>query len=704
MAADGERMSIDREAEATLLDLTSDAILVREFETDRILYWNRGAERLYGISRQEALGRVSHDVLQTIHPIPVEESKAILAQTGRWEGELMHSRRGGARIVVQSRWALQQDPGRPAAILETNTDITERKRVEQELQDLLAREQAARARAEEAHQRLASLLEASTALATSLDEETTLANFARAVVPRIADWCAVHLVNEDGTVRQVIVTHPDPAKVRLAHELETRFPYDPYAPAGVPQVLRSGRAELLPHIPDELLDAASPDADLRQVLRDLGLKSSMVVPLAARGRILGAITFVAAESGRHYGPDDVAVAEVLARRAALAVDNARLYREAQRVAVERTAILSQMTEGVVLCDTTGTVTFMNEAAIRLYGRELVGRSLADYAVTTPILDAHGHPYEAAALPLDRALTRGEVTVDEEAQLRRPNGSVVIVQRSATPVVGEDGTRIGAVLTVRDVTAQRTLEQQKDDFLAAAAHDLKTPLTSLKGLAQILQRRVMSDHAVDPERLLEGLNRIDLNATRMTAMINELLDLTRLGMGSRLELNRRPVDLVALVSRCVAEQEAAAGARHITIESEVPALIGTWDDERLERVISNLLSNAGKYSPQGEPVTVTIAEENDGGTRWVVVAVRDRGIGIPTDDLPHIFERFHRGRNVGTTTRGTGIGLAGVRQIVEQHGGTIEVQSEEGTGSTFTIRLPLEPPPEELDESGTSDAR
>jgi len=666
-------MAVDSEGvQEALLDLTFDAILVRDFATDTILFWNRGAEELYGFSRNEVVGKVSHDVLQTIQPIPVEEAKEILVQAGRWEGELVHTKRDGTRIVVDSRWSLQRDRGQPVAILETNTDITERKQ------------------AEEAQHRLTVLADASALLATSLDYETTLKHFAQVVVPRIADWCAVHLVDEDGTVRQITVMHPDPTKVDLARELERRYPYDPNAPAGVPQVLRSGQPELVSEIPDVLLEILSPDAELLQILRELGLTSWIVVPLAARDRLLGAITLVAAESGRRYGPDDVALAEVLARRAALAVDNARLYREAQRVAAERSTILSQMTDGVILCDMNGTVTFLNDAARRLYGRDFQGQSLTDYRGAMFVLDDQGVPYPAEALPLKRALAEAEITIDAEARLRRADGTEVIVQRSATPVMAEDGTRLGAVLTVRDVTAQWTLERQKEEFLSAAAHDLKSPLTTLKGLAQLLQRRLTREGANGIEQLQEGLARIEQNASRMTSLINELLDLSRLQMGEGLDLNRRPTDIVSLASGCAAGHGETAGKQRITIESQVPELVGIWDADRIERVLANLFSNAIKYSPEHTPIAVTVREEESGGTAYAVLSVQDQGIGIPQEDLPHIFERFHRGRNVGRETLGTGIGLAGARQIVEQHGGSIEVTSEEGVGSTFTVHLPLTP--------------
>jgi signal transduction histidine kinase len=201
--------------------------------------------------------------------------------------------------------------------------------------------------------------------------------------------------------------------------------------------------------------------------------------------------------------------------------------------------------------------------------------------------------------------------------------------------------------------------------------------------------VTKDQGRGSERLVEGLNRIEQNAARMTSMINELLDLSRLQMGEGLELNRQPTDLVSLVPQCVTAYDDATETHPIAVESQVPQLIGTWDADRLERVIANLLSNAVKYSPQNTPIVVTIQEEDQEGAAWASVSVEDHGIGIPTDDLPYIFERFRRAHNVSRDTLGTGIGLSGARQIVEQHGGTIEVDSEEGVGSTFTVRLPLE---------------
>jgi len=423
-------------------------------------------------------------------------------------------------------------------------------------------EHRARTEAEAARQRSAFLDEASRVLASSLDYQTTLTNVAQLVVPQLADWCAIHVVEEDGTVRPLTTAHTDPAKVALARELETRYPYDPDAPYGVSAVIRSRKSELTPEISDAMLAGASRDPEILAVLRGLGLRSSMLVPLVARDRVLGAITFVSAESGRRYGSADLALAEELARRAAMAVDNARLYQEAQ-----------------------------------------------------------------------------------------------------------DALRM------------------RDDLLSSVTHDLKNPLTAIKGQAQVLQRRAARLPPESGERLVKGLENISDTAARMNRLINDLVDMARLRMGHPLDLTYGPTDLVALARASVEDQQRTAGHR-IRLESDVPDLIGSWDGFRLERVLDNLIANAVKYSPEGGPITVRIWQEEGPNGAVAALSVEDRGLGILPDDLPNIFERFYRGANVVGRIAGTGIGLAGAKQIVEQHGGSISVGSDVGQGTTFTIRLPV----------------
>ena len=193
---------------------------------------------------------------------------------------------------------------------------------------------SARKRAESA---LRFLNEASTILASSLDFEATLAAVAKLAVPRLGDWCGIEIVGEDGVARQLAVAHTDSTKIPLAHELRRRYPAEPDAESGLPLVLRKGVTEFYPNVTDEQVAASAVDADHLALLRALQLRSVIIVPLIARERILGALTLIGAESGRRFTTDDLEVAESLARRAALAVDNAQLYRDAERARADAEA-------------------------------------------------------------------------------------------------------------------------------------------------------------------------------------------------------------------------------------------------------------------------------------------------------------------------------------------------------------------------------
>lgn len=240
-------------------------------------------------------------------------------------------------------------------------------------------------------------------------------------------------------------------------------------------------------------------------------------------------------------------------------------------------------------------------------------------------------------------------------------------------------------------AHRALQQElrtREDFLASASHDLKNPLASLRGIAQLLQRHVARADDLDRSRLARDLSQIGVVTAQMAGQIDELLDVTRFRMGRPLDLDLRPVDLVALARRVVALHQQATDQHELAFVCAEPELVGGWDGARLERVLGNLLSNAVKYSPEGGAIAVTLARERAAAGEWAILSVRDQGLGIAAEDLPHVFERFERGRNVIGRIAGTGIGLAAAKQIVEQHGGAIAVETALGRGSTFTIRLPV----------------
>ncbi len=319
-----------KELEAAVTELKESEeryVLVAEGSNDGIfdwdlrtseLFWNERLYEIVGLSRSTFTPTLD-DFFELLHPEDRERvSENLTAHLERGSGynvefRLRHSD-GGYRTCITRGKAQYDEERTPFRMAGTVTDITERKR------------------AEEA-QRF--LVEASAELASSLDYRATLASVARLAVPGLADWCAVDVLEADGSINRLVVTHEDPEKVRWARELQERFPPDPNAPYGAARVLRTGESEFMPEIPESVLDEAVRNPEHREILRKMGLKSYMVVPLIARGRTLGAITFVAAESKRRYGPEDLGLAEELARRTGLAVDNARLYDSARKELTER---------------------------------------------------------------------------------------------------------------------------------------------------------------------------------------------------------------------------------------------------------------------------------------------------------------------------------------------------------------------------------
>jgi PAS domain S-box-containing protein len=265
---------------------------------------------------------------------------------------------------------------------------------------------------------------------------------------------------------------------------------------------------------------------------------------------------------------------------------------------------------------------------------------------------------------------------------------VFTERAEQLVVGIAAQAAIAIDNARLYEDAERAVHVRDDFLATVSHDLKNPLGALKGTAQLLQRRLRRTSLPEAEFVIEGLGRIDETATRMARMINTLLDITRVQMGQSLPLDRQPTDLVALAREVARDFQEATEQHRLQVQTTVAALIGHWDRDRLERVLGNLLSNAIKYSPEGGTVTISLAQEMRAAEAWAVLTVQDHGVGIPVADLPRLFERFQRGRNVQDLITGTGLGLVAARQIVEQHNGTIAVASQEGVGTSVTVRLPL----------------
>jgi PAS domain S-box-containing protein len=248
---------------------------------------------------------------------------------------------GAVRWVHSRGEALVGGDGRVVRLLGTAQDVTRLRRATARARRL-AVERAARRAAEAAERRMAFLARASAELASSLDYEATLRTVARLAVPEMADWCGVDLVAEDGRIQRLAAEHQDPEKVALVQRITERYPPDADAQYGAPNVIRTGRTEIGAEVPDELLVAAARDEEHLRLLRSLGLRSYVVAPLVVRGRVFGAMTFVHAESGRKYDRDDCLLVEDLARRAAAAIDHAKLVTELSRAVQAKGDFLATM--------------------------------------------------------------------------------------------------------------------------------------------------------------------------------------------------------------------------------------------------------------------------------------------------------------------------------------------------------------------------
>ena len=306
-----EALKQSEELYRVVVEQARENIFLVDAETRRIVDSNPAFQETLGYAEEELRSMTLYDVVVADRKSIDANIRGVLEHKHRLVGERKYRRKDGSLVDVEVSASTILRNGRETLCTVAH-DITEHKRTER-AQRFLA--------------------EVGATLSSSLDYRTTLASVARLVVPYLADWCIVDVLEEeDGSLERLAVAHQDPKKVTLVQELQERYPPDPGAPRGVLQVLKTGRSELVSEIPESLVEEVTCDAEHREILRGLGLKSYMVVPLVARGRTLGAISLVAAESGWRYGEADLQLAEDLARRAALAVDNARLYRGRTQVA------------------------------------------------------------------------------------------------------------------------------------------------------------------------------------------------------------------------------------------------------------------------------------------------------------------------------------------------------------------------------------
>jgi signal transduction histidine kinase len=336
--------------------------------------------------------------------------------------------------------------------------------------------------------------------------------------------------------------------------------------------------------------------------------------------------------------------------------------------------------GVWIAGADGVLCYMNAAGAALL--DLAPGDLGSAAVLLgELCEQDGAPLSPEALPLARAL-RGERADNVRLQLWVGDSELYLGVSYAPTADG------GAFLSAGDRTAERQLERARDDFLAAVAHDLRSPLTSIRGSAQLAMRWVKRNTS-SADLLEKCLDNVDAAAGRLNRMLQTLMDSVRVERGA-LTPQTAPTDLAAIVNDVVAHHQLESRRHSFSVDGVEQPIVGQWDAALLERAVENLIGNAVKYSPEGGAIAVACAVE-DGAARLVV---RDQGVGIPAAALPHIFERFYRANRESLgEIEGNGLGLFAVRGIVTAHGGTIAARSEEGAGTEMTVLLPLAEPEE-----------
>jgi PAS domain S-box-containing protein len=699
-----------------------------------IATWNEGARRFKGYEASEIIGQhfskfyPEEDILNRKPEHELQDAVAL----GRLEDEGWRVRKDGslfwANVVIT---ALRNQEGVLVGFSKVTRDLTERKQAEENMRQLniglegRVRERTAAleasnrslreeirerqrieqerlkllAQTEKMHRQSSFLAEASALLGASLNYEATLANIARLSVPFFADYCVVDIVTEDQPLKRVKIAHIDPKQEEIFIELSRRYPPQQEAAAGPYKVIRTNKPEVVDHITDEILVAAAQDEDHLLLLRALKLRSYLCVPLQSRGYTLGVITFVTAESGRQYGSEDLAFAEELARRCAIAVENAYLYELAQEEIQQRvlaqeslaaekerlSVTLYSIGDGVITTDMSGRVTLINKVAEHLTGwtrQQAFGKPIGHIF---QIVD--GRTRRRHDNPIEQVLRGAAFGLPRHAVLIAKDGGERIIADSGAPIHDKDGKVIGAVLVFRDITTERKMEEtvlrarnlESVGLLAGGiAHDFNNIMTAILGNVSLAKICIGKENEA-----YEMLTETERAFARARDLTQQLLTFAKGGT---------PIKQTASISELVTQTtQFALRGSNVRCEIAFPENLYPvdFDTGQLSQAINNLVINAKQAMPESGVLKIT-AENTEIGEgnrylppgRYIKLMIQDTGVGIVETHLGKIFDPYFT-----TKQQGSGLGLATTYSIVRQHGGQIEVESKVGKGTTFTVYLP-----------------
>jgi PAS domain S-box-containing protein len=611
-----EQVEQTLQLQTTILANIQESVIVTDMQ-GKIIYWNEGAEHIFGYSASEMLGKTpallypeGAGLAQFLPDLQhIREGKPYI---GEWRAQ----RKDGAPIWIDIRTTvLLNTEGEASGFIGVAKDITESKQ------------------AHEARLQLATIVE------TSDD-----AIIGKTVEGIITSW-------NEAAERMYGYT----AKEAVGQPITLLFPpnrQDEFA-AIMEQITRG---EQVNHYETKRL---KKDGSIIPV-------SVTVSPIKdSEGNIIGAS----------------AIARDITQQK-------RLEAEIRQSKQQLEVILSHIADGITVQDRRGTLVYVNDAGAKLSGfasaQEMLTIDLetlrAHIVERLEMRDEFGQPVSFSDLPATKALqghSYAEALVHyRDRQTGRSLWSVV----KASPIVDETGQVQYAVNIFSDITARMELDQRKDEFIGMASHELKTPITSLKGYTQLLKRQLEKQGIAEPVAMLD---RMETQLTRLTHLISDLLDVSKIQAG-QLDYVKEPIDIDALVHTIADMMQQISTTHSITIHGASHTHI-EGDSDRLGQVFINLINNAVKYSPQAKHVDIFITASQN----TVTVSIRDYGIGIPQEHQQKIFDRFYRVADVHKKTfPGLGMGLYISSEIVKRHGGRLWVESAEGKGATFFISLPV----------------
>ncbi len=528
----------------------SDGITVLD-TNGNFVFANQAAASMCGYDSVEEFVKTPHgEVLKQVEisseadqPYPLDELPSKMALAGRTDApevvlQVKVKRTGQKKWFIVTATPIFNDARKTNLVVTIFKDFTEYKRGEEAVKFLDL---------------------ANKTLSSSLDYEVTLQNLSNLIVPHLADWCFINIVEDKNRPpRSLAIAHKDREKINRAKEISEKYPPIWNANFGSASVLRNGKSELYTQVSDDFLEHVAQSPDHLNLLRQVGIRSIMIVPLISRGKAFATMSLISAESNRIYLRQDLHFVEDLALRASVAIDNALLYKNVQ-----------------------------------------------------------------------------------------------------------------------------TAVKARDEFLSIASHELKTPLTSLSLQMQMTRQSIVPRENRMPtcEKLASVFDIMDKQMTRLTRLVEDLLDVARIRSGN-LSFEFETINLTELVNEMMSRFSSQLIKVNCSLKLDLQKdVIGVFDRGRIEQIVENLMGNAIKYAP-GSEITVTVQSSNES----IILAIQDSGPGIPLDRQKKIFDRFERA-NSSKAVNGLGLGLFIVKEVVKAHHGEVYLESEPGKGSKFIVELP-----------------